>query len=838
MKRIFTLLTLCLLATTVWGYTVVFDATVDIGTSPGTAAPFTIEKDGVTVNVSNGLANGAHYRVYKNSSITICALSGNITNIVFECTVAGDAQYGPGCFTVNVGSYAIEDKIGEWNGCAECVTFTAVLNQVRITKIIVTVEEGGLSVPVIQPASGTYFGPIEVSISCYTPDATIYYTTDGTDPNTLSPVYSSPFTASHDMTVKAVAVLDGEVSDIASAEYAFRELPGYGCFGDLESLDNGTEVFFSSPVYAVAQHGNYLFAKDGCGGYALIWGNTGQTYDTGDVIPAGFVVTKSFYSGEMELKDPQYFKPASGSITIQPEPFDPDQFGPDMFAHYVILECATISTEDGRNYVATDTCGHSIPLYFNMGASVPVDLSRFYDITGVIGSYGQEPIYQLLPTKISIHKNIGIGLGNYWNYYDSANPQASITFDYDATVILQAGSYLYAKDETGYGLIYGNVGQTYKHGDVIPAKFSGRVTYYDGWPELTSPFTGFKPSINHVPVIPEEVTIPQVNPDLWAHYLLFKQVYIDPEKKVIRDQYGNELPIYIRSGLPFTFPEDCSKLVDIRGLLTYYHGQPQLLVWDDEQIPIPVFCLQDCKNDSQFMNGKPFRIKLIAIYKNGANLYVQDLCGEYILMYGNIAGEFVNGDTIEGVAHFAKYQGHLQLVPEGDWVILGHGKSVEPDEIPCTEEISQDMCHFYVRFEQVKLVTEDGKTYIEDDCGRLLLFNKFDITIPNPGEMPITDVLDLNEDGEVNIADLNYLIDLILSGKIDYHWIWIPHIGPTDRLTYDVEGFISVYKNELEIFPIRISRFGSHIIIMGDLNGDNEINIADLNVMIDMILNK
>jgi hypothetical protein len=51
---------------------------------------------------------------------------------------------------------------------------------------------------------------------------------------------------------------------------------------------------------------------------------------------------------------------------------------------------------------------------------------------------------------------------------------------------------------------------------------------------------------------------------------------------------------------------------------------------------------------------------------------------------------------------------------------------------------------------------------------------------------------DVNGDGEVNIADINAIIDLILTGNNDRK---------------------------------------------GDVNGDNEVNIADINAIIDIILN-
>ena len=834
MKRIFTLLLLCLMAVAAWAgiRVVVFVPQDAVGLTPS-QSPYAIEKDCVKLEVSNGLVNETQFRVYKGQSLTISVCYGNIINIEFYCTAEGDAQYGPGNFEQSVGDYAYQEKIGVWTGCAPQVSFIAKTNQVRMTKIVVTVDDGdGLCAPIISPASGTYYAPFEATITSYTTGAAIHYTTDGSDPDAQSPVYTAPIVVDHNMTIKAVAILDGEMSDVVSADYTIASLPSFNCFEDLEPLDDNTEVRFNSPVYAVAQATRYLFVKDGCGGYALIYGDVGQTYRTGDVIPAGFVVTKSTYSGEMELMQPVNFKPATSNIPIEPEQITLDQVGHDLFAHYVILEDVTIIEEDGI-YYAVDASGNRIPMYFNrFNCPIPPDLTRRYNIIAIIGSYGRENvIYQLLPIRVTfIDKRIG--LGNYWQFYNPENPNPyEITFDYDATVILQSSNYLYAKDETGYGLIFGNVGQTYNHGDVIPAGFGGKVTYYDGWPELAQPLSGFQPPIAQVEVVPEEVTIPQVGPALWAHYVIIKNVIVDKEKGVIRDENGNELPIYIRPGLPFTYPDETQR-IDIRGIVTAYKGNFQLLVWDlDDQDPIPVHCLQDAYNLEN--PDATFKIKLVVIYQNGVNLYAQDLCEDYILMYGNIGGEFVNGDTIEGLAHWGTYQNQRQLVPVGDWAKVGHGLPVEPEDAGCTEEVSQDMCHWYVRFENVEIVTEDGKTYIEDECDRLLMYNKFNIEIPGP-EFPIappSNPYDLNHDGEVTIADLNCLIDMILSGKIDYDWIWTQE--DDGEMKWNVSGFLAVFNNQLELYPVEITSAGGATHIIGDLNFDGELNVADVNALVD-----
>ena len=66
-----------------------------------------------------------------------------------------------------------------------------------------------------------------MSIGDSTPGATIYYTTDNSDPTTSSAVYSSPITISASTTVKAMATATGATpSAIASASYTLTSAPG------------------------------------------------------------------------------------------------------------------------------------------------------------------------------------------------------------------------------------------------------------------------------------------------------------------------------------------------------------------------------------------------------------------------------------------------------------------------------------------------------------------------------------------------------------------------------------------------------------------------------------
>jgi sialidase-1 len=74
---------------------------------------------------------------------------------------------------------------------------------------------------VIQPNGGTFFrGKLSVQITCATPNAMIYYTTDGTTPTASSILYTGYFVISSATTIEAIAFADGYTpSAIATASF-------------------------------------------------------------------------------------------------------------------------------------------------------------------------------------------------------------------------------------------------------------------------------------------------------------------------------------------------------------------------------------------------------------------------------------------------------------------------------------------------------------------------------------------------------------------------------------------------------------------------------------------
>lgn len=149
--RISMIAVLALIANFSFGQTVVtFTAETDKGsfdaTQTGTGAGADkITKNGVTIQTNNGAfaatdynTKAAQYRIYKSAKFTVSSTVGNITKVVITCTTNGSAKHGPGCFTGD--NYkASTGKEGTWSGNAASLTLTASNNQVRATKVEVTI---------------------------------------------------------------------------------------------------------------------------------------------------------------------------------------------------------------------------------------------------------------------------------------------------------------------------------------------------------------------------------------------------------------------------------------------------------------------------------------------------------------------------------------------------------------------------------------------------------------------------------------------------------------------------------------------------------------------------
>ncbi len=160
-------------------------------------------------------ANTTAMRFYKDNSLTFTAPSEYvITKIEITGTLQGDE-------TFNVGSFDTDT----WTGASTAVTISRPSNgssYSTISKYKITLGvESSVATPTFSLAEGAYVTAKNVTISCATDGATIYYTTDGTTPTGSSTAYSSAIAISSTTTLKAIAIKDDASSYAASATYTF-----------------------------------------------------------------------------------------------------------------------------------------------------------------------------------------------------------------------------------------------------------------------------------------------------------------------------------------------------------------------------------------------------------------------------------------------------------------------------------------------------------------------------------------------------------------------------------------------------------------------------------------
>lgn len=210
---------------------VTFTAGTDKGNNDSATAPDTVSKSGITIITTTGAFNAKEFRFAKGATSTIASSEGAITKIVFTCTANNKAKYGPGNVEPTNGTYAFENKVGTWTGNAGTVTFTNPDNQVRATKIEVTIAPNGdfVATPVI---SGNTIFPETTTVTITAGEgATIKYTINGDDPTddrgeVLD--YTAPFTINQTTTVQAVAYKGDKASEIATKTFLKKTLNGEG----------------------------------------------------------------------------------------------------------------------------------------------------------------------------------------------------------------------------------------------------------------------------------------------------------------------------------------------------------------------------------------------------------------------------------------------------------------------------------------------------------------------------------------------------------------------------------------------------------------------------------
>lgn len=221
-----------------------------------------------------GLNKAGDIRLYwnkdGNNTITVSSLT-NATISSIAITFTGDS-YSNASVTVDGNAVTGADGVYSINSTSFVLGNANTSNaQVRISQIVITYSGGGAPVETIKApkfsvASGTYYEPQTVELTCETEGAKILYTIpDGstdpayTDDNNYTGVFydGTPLTIRATTTIKAMAVKDGKTSNIVTATYTIAELE-VKTLAEAQAAAKGDAVIVEGVVVASAAGGAVL----------------------------------------------------------------------------------------------------------------------------------------------------------------------------------------------------------------------------------------------------------------------------------------------------------------------------------------------------------------------------------------------------------------------------------------------------------------------------------------------------------------------------------------------------------------------------------------------------
>ena len=200
------------------GTTKLYTGTMSAG---GTAPEILIAKSNGSFTAANIPTGGAK----------VMTLTFNSNKTSFAVTTSSDA------YTVNGSekswTFTLNESATSPDNFDITIKQTGTSNsRVDNINLVVTATVNGVSEPTFSKESSSFFDAFDLTISCETSDATIYYTTDGTDPTNASTAYSGAIQISSTTTVKAIAVKEGMGdSGVATATYTLGKT-----YANLEAL--------------------------------------------------------------------------------------------------------------------------------------------------------------------------------------------------------------------------------------------------------------------------------------------------------------------------------------------------------------------------------------------------------------------------------------------------------------------------------------------------------------------------------------------------------------------------------------------------------------------------
>ena len=819
MKKIFSLLVLALLTMSAWAQTTVtFTAGTDLGSTSANGSADEVTKDGITISCTDAAFATAQYRFYAGSTATITSTVGNITKIEFTCTATGTNNYGPGNSTYTVGNYTTNGSVGTWTGDAATVEFTTE-KQMRATQIVVTI--GGevvetLAAPTL-PAAQSFDDSFEVTISHNDSEATIKYSTD--EMATWN-TYSAPFSISETTKVYAKAEKGNLVSDIVSATYT-KNTPVTGTcitfnYADDEAITSATEYTVTRPgaSFTVSNgmiNGHYRIYKNQTIAFTSTAGNiiriefdgvsgnpvsnfgevTGMTYEGNNGVWVGSAQNVTFTASLNQVRCTEIRVYVDGELPVV------TVAAPTIPASQEFEESITVeitNNEDGATvyYKTTgDWTEYTKALTFTETTTLQAKAVKGTDESEVVSA-----TYTLVEPVAPINTLAEV------NVLPTAT---EFTFGGDAVVTVQKGAYLWLRDETGYGLIYGNINNqsnvTFTPGTVLNQGWTAKTKIYSGLMEYEKA-NNVSASENTNAELAAIQTITELDTTMvnaYVQVLNVKSFAIDGKNVTATMLDGTTMAMY--NTFSETIPTEEGNYT-VKGAVSTHNGMQLIIISIEGFVPethdvnniAEVYELDE--NDIFTMYND-----VVVTYHDtvGNRLFIRDTEDNSGMIYGALEGEptFENGDVLSDswTATYAIYQNTPEFINAEGIAASGDTREAAPFERDA-EEIDIMNVHEYIVLK--------NQTVLPDNTGATNSDKRFFIDLPN--------------DSLVLYNNFNVELPTIEDGK-----------------TYDVTGVVTIYRGKAQVYITEMTETAPAF-TRGDVDMDGFVKISDVTALINYLL--
>ncbi len=587
---------------------------------------YTVNRNGASFTVSDGLVGGESYRMYKNATITFTSTVGNIVKIEFDGYNSENKASG---FGENTG-LTFDGNNGTWTGDAETVTLTVKDKQVRATEIRVYVDgEAPITVmdPTFDPGDGYIFTTetLDVTINCATQGANIVYVVNNGD-EVVAPAPVT-VTLNETSTITAYAEMDGVESGIVEATYTKEEpiQADFVTFNSTEDKGDGSEE--TSP-WTVVKDGVTMACSSGRvydAGYRVYQSSTltftstvgniiriefdgvenenypvsRLTANVGNLVPEGKggiwtgKTTEVIFTAGQQTRATEIRVYVDGDTTVVPtiEVAAP-VISPAHNTTFTGEQTVTITceTEGAQIYYGFD--GENFDLY-----NAPFTINE----TCTVYAYAQVDTVKSATVSAKYYKAIEVAtiaeanaLDNKTNF--AFTGEAIVTYQWKNTKNDYISTWI--KDASGYGLIYGKQLPELTTGDVIADGWYAQKTMYNSSiPEFQYP-SNVKANGDQVTVEPVEMAAVDTV-DVNKYIIMKGQTltaqegdttglnFVNANGLVFHNQFGVVLPAF-----------EEGKTYDVVGIATIYKKAAEVYIISATEVAAQEWLPGDVNHDN------------------------------------------------------------------------------------------------------------------------------------------------------------------------------------------------------------------------------------------------